>query len=119
MVSAIELEHKLLLAMVEAELSFDGVMLKRDMEPPQNPWTAWCARAPRTLETLSHFSKVLSLPLLSQYTPESRQKIQDASPNRTMGQIQAQHRMGKHVIGFLLDDFEAVLFLGGGTTCVC
>ncbi|CAJ1372070.1 unnamed protein product [Effrenium voratum] len=30
-----------------------------------------------TLETLSHFSKVLSLPLLSQYTPESRQKIQE------------------------------------------
>jgi hypothetical protein len=25
-------------------------------------------------EKLSHFSKVLSLPLLSQYTPESRQK---------------------------------------------
>lgn len=27
-----------------------------------------------TLEKLSHFSKVLSLPLLSPYTPESRQK---------------------------------------------
>lgn len=30
-----------------------------------------------TQEKLSHFSKVLSLPLLSQYTPESRQKFVD------------------------------------------
>lgn len=57
---------------VASEVEADGRPLVLLFKPKENRHVEFTGEL--TLEKLSHFSKVLSLPLLSQYTPESRQK---------------------------------------------